>query len=57
MVKVYLITVFKYVKVITLFQQTNGNTWFSGKEFLSLLGLVLCLPQGAETDLLTRMDM
>ncbi|KAM6921180.1 LOW QUALITY PROTEIN: glomulin, FKBP associated protein b [Xenentodon cancila] len=37
--------------------KTNGDAWFTGKELLSLLGLVLCLPQGAETDLLARMDM
>ncbi|XP_042272140.1 glomulin-like [Thunnus maccoyii] len=34
----------------------NANEWFLGVEFLSLLGLVLCLPQGAETDLLHNMD-
>ncbi|XP_069560066.1 glomulin-like [Brachyistius frenatus] len=34
----------------------NANEWFLGMEFLSLVGLVLCLPQGAETDLLSRMD-
>ncbi|KAM9849297.1 glomulin, FKBP associated protein b [Aulostomus maculatus] len=35
-----------------------GNTsgWFQGVEFLSLLVLVLSLPQGAETDLLHSMD-
>ncbi|XP_061592978.1 glomulin-like [Cololabis saira] len=37
--------------------KTNGSRWFVGKELLSLLGLVLSLPQGAETDLLARMDM
>ncbi|XP_040896689.1 glomulin-like [Toxotes jaculatrix] len=34
----------------------NANKWFLGEEFLSLLGLVLCLPRGAETDLLSSMD-
>ncbi|XP_008295535.1 glomulin-like [Stegastes partitus] len=34
----------------------NANKWFLGAELLSLLGLVLCLPQGAETDLLNSMD-
>eukprot|EP00064_Thunnus_orientalis_P001076 superscaffoldBa00000066_g1077 len=37
-------------------QPGNANEWFLGVEFLSLLGLVLCLPQGAETDLLHNMD-
>ncbi|XP_062251445.1 glomulin-like [Platichthys flesus] len=34
----------------------NNNKWFLGEEFISLLGLVLCFPQGAETDLLHSMD-
>ncbi|XP_059196955.1 glomulin-like [Centropristis striata] len=34
----------------------NANKWFLGEEFLSLLDLVLCFPQGAETDLLNNMD-
>ncbi|XP_071343353.1 glomulin-like [Trachinotus anak] len=34
----------------------NANKWFLGESILSLLGLVLCLPQGAETDLLNNMD-
>uniref|UniRef100_A0A3B4VN54 Glomulin, FKBP associated protein b n=1 Tax=Seriola dumerili TaxID=41447 RepID=A0A3B4VN54_SERDU len=34
----------------------NANKWFLGEDFLSLLGLVLSLPQGAETDLLNSMD-
>ncbi|KAM9357998.1 glomulin-like [Symphorus nematophorus] len=34
----------------------NSNKWFLGDELLSLLGLVFCLPQGAETDLLNSMD-
>ncbi|XP_039984748.1 glomulin-like [Xiphias gladius] len=37
-------------------QPGNANKWFLGEEFLSLLGLVLHLPQGAETDLLSSMD-
>uniref|UniRef100_A0A3Q1GG37 Glomulin, FKBP associated protein b n=1 Tax=Acanthochromis polyacanthus TaxID=80966 RepID=A0A3Q1GG37_9TELE len=35
----------------------NANKWFLGTELLPLLGLVLCLPQGAETDLLNSMDI
>uniref|UniRef100_A0A672ZXV3 Glomulin, FKBP associated protein b n=1 Tax=Sphaeramia orbicularis TaxID=375764 RepID=A0A672ZXV3_9TELE len=34
----------------------NGNKWFLGAEFVSLLGLALCLPQGPETDLVHNMD-
>ncbi|XP_054459318.1 glomulin-like [Anoplopoma fimbria] len=34
----------------------DANKRFLGEEFLSLLGLVFCLPQGAETDLLNSMD-
>ncbi|XP_029285000.1 glomulin-like [Cottoperca gobio] len=34
----------------------NANKWFLGEELLSLLGLVLCFPQGPETDLLNSMD-
>lgn len=34
----------------------NGNDWFLGKHLLPLLRLVLCLPQGAETDLLQNLD-
>ncbi|CAK6956303.1 glomulin-like [Scomber scombrus] len=34
----------------------NASDWFLGVEFLSLLGLGLCLPQGAETNLLHDMD-
>ncbi|XP_038572926.1 glomulin-like [Micropterus salmoides] len=34
----------------------NANKWFLGEEFLLLLGLVLYLPQGVETDLLNSMD-
>ncbi|XP_041646401.1 glomulin-like [Cheilinus undulatus] len=37
-------------------QPGNANKWFLGEEFLSLLKLVFCLPQGAETDLLHNMD-
>ncbi|KAM4549142.1 glomulin-like [Odontesthes bonariensis] len=36
--------------------QGNANKWFLEMELLALLDLVLCLPQGAETDLLTGMD-
>ncbi|XP_072294628.1 glomulin-like [Eucyclogobius newberryi] len=34
----------------------NENEWFLGPELSPLLGLVLCLPQGPETDLLNNMD-
>ncbi|KAF3835700.1 hypothetical protein F7725_028258, partial [Dissostichus mawsoni] len=34
----------------------NANKWFLGEELLPLLGLVLSLPQGAQTDLLNSMD-
>ncbi|XP_023272274.1 glomulin-like [Seriola lalandi dorsalis] len=34
----------------------NANKWFLGEDFLSLLRLVLSLPQGSETDLLNSMD-
>lgn len=42
--------------MITLLQPGNANEWFLGEEFLFLLGQVLCLPQGSETDLLNSMD-
>ncbi|XP_030584139.1 glomulin-like isoform X1 [Archocentrus centrarchus] len=34
----------------------NDTEWFLGAELISLLRLVLCLPQGADTDLLSSMD-
>ncbi|XP_036410423.1 glomulin, FKBP associated protein a [Megalops cyprinoides] len=34
----------------------NGNPWFLGTHLLPLLRLVLCLPQGPETDLLQGLD-
>ncbi|KAJ8406314.1 hypothetical protein AAFF_G00305450 [Aldrovandia affinis] len=34
----------------------NGNAWFLGVHLLPLLRLVLCLPQGPETDLLQGLD-
>ncbi|NP_001007416.1 glomulin, FKBP associated protein a [Danio rerio] len=34
----------------------NSNDWFLGKHLLPLLRLVLCLPQGPETDLLQNLD-
>ncbi|XP_077391393.1 glomulin, FKBP associated protein b isoform X2 [Festucalex cinctus] len=34
----------------------NGTTWFLGTEFVSLLGLVLSLPLGADTNVLHNMD-
>ncbi|XP_056212464.1 glomulin isoform X2 [Falco biarmicus] len=33
-----------------------GNTWFTGHHLVSLLDLVLLLPEGAETDLLQNSD-
>lgn len=42
--------------LLTLLQPGNANKWFLGEEFLLLLGLVLYLPQGVETDLLNSMD-
>lgn len=38
------------------FQPGNSNDWFLGKHLLPLLRLVLCLPQGPETDLLQNLD-
>lgn len=46
----------KVFNLLTLLQPGNANKWFLGEEFLSLLGLVFCLPQGADTDLLSSMD-
>lgn len=40
----------------TFLQPGNANTWFAGEELASLLGLVLGLPHGADTDLLNGMD-
>ncbi|CAG5861666.1 unnamed protein product [Menidia menidia] len=37
-------------------KQGNANKWFLGNELISLLELVLRLPECAETDLLTNMD-
>ncbi|XP_068599880.1 glomulin-like [Brachionichthys hirsutus] len=37
-------------------QPGNTNQWFLGEQLLSLLRLVLCLPQAADTDLLGGMD-
>ncbi|CAJ1059738.1 glomulin-like [Xyrichtys novacula] len=37
-------------------QPGNANKWFLGEDLLSLLGQVLCLPQEANSDLLTNMD-
>lgn len=44
------------IDFIPLFQSGNANTWFLGEGLVSLLALVLCLPQGANTDLLNSMD-
>uniref|UniRef100_A0A8C8ZSJ0 Glomulin, FKBP associated protein n=1 Tax=Prolemur simus TaxID=1328070 RepID=A0A8C8ZSJ0_PROSS len=35
---------------------THNNKWFTGPQLISLLDLVLCLPEGAETDLLQNSD-
>lgn len=40
---------------ILLFQRTH-NKWFTGPQLISLLDLVLFLPEGAETDLLQNSD-
>ncbi|XP_056894416.1 glomulin, FKBP associated protein b isoform X1 [Takifugu flavidus] len=37
-------------------QSGHACAWFLGEGLVSLLGLVLCLPQGADTDLLNNMD-
>ncbi|XP_074524797.1 glomulin, FKBP associated protein b [Halichoeres trimaculatus] len=37
-------------------QPGKANKWFLGEDLIPLLGLVLCLPQGADTDLLSSMD-
>ncbi|XP_012737969.2 glomulin [Fundulus heteroclitus] len=41
---------------IQLSIKSNSNKWLLGMELLPLLELVLSLPQGAETDLLSNMD-
>lgn len=41
---------------ILLFQRTHNNKWFTGPQLISLLDLVLFLPEGAETDLLQNSD-
>ena len=38
------------------FQKTHDNKWFTGPQLISLLDLVLFLPEGAETDLLQNSD-
>ncbi|XP_028817342.1 glomulin, FKBP associated protein b isoform X2 [Denticeps clupeoides] len=43
-------------KQVDLTRKAAGSVWFSGSHLLSLLQLALCLPQGAETDLLNGMD-
>lgn len=37
-------------------QRTHNNKWFTGPQLISLLDLVLFLPEGAETDLLQNSD-
>uniref|UniRef100_A0A8C9D2M2 Glomulin, FKBP associated protein n=1 Tax=Panthera leo TaxID=9689 RepID=A0A8C9D2M2_PANLE len=48
------------VKVMTLCPietlKTHDNKWFTGPQLISLLDLVLFLPEGAETDLLQNSD-
>ncbi|NXT09349.1 GLMN protein, partial [Prunella fulvescens] len=41
---------------VFLFQKECGNIWFTGHHLISLLDLVLSLPEGAETDLLQNSD-
>ncbi|XP_068176615.1 glomulin-like [Antennarius striatus] len=50
--------IMKNIKNQVEFSMQPGNTsqWFIGEELLSLLRLVLCLPQAADTDLLGSMD-
>lgn len=38
------------------FQKEYDNVWFTGHHLISLLDLVLSLPEGAETDLLQNSD-
>lgn len=38
------------------FQKEYNNIWFTGHHLISLLDLVLSLPEGAETDLLQNSD-
>uniref|UniRef100_A0A8C3J1W3 Glomulin, FKBP associated protein n=1 Tax=Calidris pygmaea TaxID=425635 RepID=A0A8C3J1W3_9CHAR len=40
----------------TLFRYACDNIWFTGHHLISLLDLVLLLPEGAETDLLQNSD-
>jgi hypothetical protein len=42
-------------KLYFAFQKTY-NKWFAGAQLISLLDLVLSLPEGAETDLLQNSD-
>lgn len=44
------------INLSCVLQPGNTNTWFLGEGLVSLLGLLLCLPRGAETDLLNGMD-
>uniref|UniRef100_A0A8C3S4Z5 Glomulin, FKBP associated protein n=1 Tax=Chelydra serpentina TaxID=8475 RepID=A0A8C3S4Z5_CHESE len=37
-------------------KKANDSKWFTGPQLVSLLGLVLLLPEGAETDLLQNSD-
>ncbi|KAB1274905.1 Glomulin [Camelus dromedarius] len=41
---------------LTVPQRTHDNKWFTGPQLISLLDLVLLLPEGAETDLLQNSD-
>lgn len=44
------------INLSCVLQPGNANTWFLVEGLVSLLGLLLCLPHGAETDLLNGMD-
>lgn len=41
---------------VSFFQKAHDNVWFTGHHLISLLDLVLLLPEGAETDLLQYSD-
>lgn len=41
---------------VFFFQKEYDNIWFTGHHLISLLDLVLSLPEGAETDLLQNSD-
>ncbi|KAK1339796.1 hypothetical protein QTO34_018353 [Cnephaeus nilssonii] len=43
-------------QIDTSLKRTHNNKWFTGPQLISLLDLVLFLPEGAETDLLQNSD-